>query len=130
MSAILKTWPSNMTRSHVLEVFGHDWGNFYFTLGRGRPSKPVEQLWYTHRGEIIGYFTIREIVQNLGNNIPKLHSISGEVSEWQIKLMNWVAICPSPFTEAPDRAYAQGFRGWRYFSWDEHVGSVYSKVRL
>jgi hypothetical protein len=128
--SLIKTWPAFMARSKVLEVFNHPWGQFYFTLGRGKPAKAVQQLWYTHRGEIIGYFEIHEIVRNLGDNLPKLHSITGEVSEWQIKLMNYVAVCNPPFHPAPERAYMDSFRGWHYFNWDEHLSLPYSKVRL
>lgn len=119
-----------MSREKVLEIFNHPWAEFYFTLGRGKPQNTPEELWYTHRGEIIGFFKVREIVRNLGDNLPKLESISGETSEWQIKLMNWVAICPHPFFEAPERTFMTAFRGWHYFDWKQHVGDVYSKVRV
>jgi len=130
MNAIIKTWPSFMERHKVLEVFHHDWGHFYFTLGKGKPAKPIAFLYYTHRGQIIGHFQIDRIVQNRGDNLPKLHSISGEVSEWQIKLMNWVAICRPPFYGLEDRLFYSGFRGWRYFSIEDYRGTLDAKVRL
>jgi hypothetical protein len=130
MPAILKTWPGFMNRSRVLQIFNTDWGQFYFTLGRGKPQQEVTELWYTHKGEIIGYFKVKEIIRNLGDNIPRLRSISGEVSEWQIKLMNWVAICDPPFVPAPERAFCEGFRGYRYFDFEKHLASPYAKVRL
>lgn len=130
MASILKTWPGFIPRARVLEVFNHEWGTFYFTLGKGKPSKPVDELWYTHKGEILGYFKVEEIIRNLGDNIPKLTSISGEESEWQIKLMNYVAICRPPFFTAPERTYHDGFRGWHYFDFSTHANSPYSKVRL
>jgi hypothetical protein len=119
-----------MPRSKVLEVFNHDWGQFYFTLGRGKPQKEPSELWYTHQGEVIGHFNIVKIVRNMGDNLPKLRAISGEVSEWQIKLMNWVAVCDPPFIPAPERTYMVSFRGWHYFDFQKHASDVYAKVRL
>jgi hypothetical protein len=130
MNAIIRTWPSFMPRSKVLDVFNHNWGTFYFTLGRGRPSKPIELLYWTHKGEVLGYFHIAYITQNLGDNLPKLRSISGETSEWQIKLMNWVAVCRPPFIPAPERSYYSSFRGYRYFDFEKHLSDPYAKVRL
>ena len=128
--AILKTWPGWMPRSKVLEVFQYDWGQFYFTIGRGRPSQEPKEMYYTHRGEIIGYFTITAITRNLGNNLPKLRSISGETSEWQIKLMNWVAICDPPFHKLNEKVFHPGFRGWRYFDLPTYKRTLDAKVRL
>jgi len=130
MTAILKTWPAFMPREKVLEVFNHEWGTFYFTLGKGKPQQEISELWYTHRGEIIGYFRIRKLVRNLGDNLPKLESITGEVSEWQIKLMNWVAVCEPPFVPAPERAYHEAFRGWHYFDFAAYTKTPFAKVRI
>lgn len=114
----------------VLEVFNHEWGRFYFTLGRGKPQRPVTQIWYTHRGRILGFFNVGQIVRNMGNNLPPLRSLSGEVSEWQIALMNFVAVCNPPFHRLDEKLYYEGFRGWRYFDLAQHRGSLDSKVRL
>lgn len=129
MTAILKTWPAFMPAKKVLEVFGHDWGHFYFTLGRGRPKVTPSELWYTHHGRILGWFTIGEIVQNVGQ-LPKLCSLSGEESPWQIKGDRWVAICPPPFHRISERLYHESFRGWRYFDIEKHRGTLSAKVRL
>lgn len=130
MIAILKTWPAFMPPRKVLEVFTHDWGNFYFTLGRGRPKDPaVDQIFYTHRGRILGHFDIRQIVQNVGQ-LPKLRSLSGETSEWQIKGDNWVAICPPPFHRLEEKLYHDGFRGWRYFDLESYRGTVGARIRI
>ena len=133
MTAILKTWPSFMERSKVLEVFNHDWGTFYFTLGRGKPQKEISELWYTHRGEIIGHFSVGTVVRNMGDNLPRLRSITGEVSEWQSKLMNWVALCPPPFFplhKAYGRIFHEAFRGWRYFDLESYRSTIDAKIRL
>ena len=130
MAAILKTWPSVFPRSKVLEVFNHDWGQFYFSLGLGLPKQTPDELWYTHRGEIIGYFKIAKIIRNQGDNLPRLRSITGEVSEWQIKLMNWVAVCDPPFFKAPERVYHDSFRGWHYFSFDTYRSTIDAKIRM
>jgi len=129
VAAIIKTWPSFMPRKRVREAFTHDWGRFYFTIGRGKPAKPVEILFYTHKGVILGHFEISEIVQNVGQ-LPRLRSISGDFSEWQIKLGNWVAICDPPFHFLKERLYHDGFRGFRYFDLDAYRGTVDSKVRI
>jgi hypothetical protein len=112
--AILKTWPAFMASRKTLEVFSHEWTTFYFSLGRGKPTRPVSQLWFTHRGRILGNFEIAEIVKNAGQ-LPKLRSLSNEVSEWQIKRDNWVAICFEPIVRLKENIYYCGFRGWRYF---------------
>jgi hypothetical protein len=127
--AIIKTWPAFMPSKRVREAFTHDWGRFYFTIGRGKPAKPVEQLYYTHKGVLLGHFAVAEIVQNVGQ-LPRLRSISGETSEWQIKPGNWVAICDPPFHFLKERLYHDGFRGFRYFDIDAYRGTIDSKVRL
>jgi len=129
MTAILKTWPAFMPPRKVLEVFGHDWGRFYFTLGRGKPQKPINELYYTHRGRILGSFEIGEIVQNVGQ-LPKLTAIDGTESEWQIKGDRWVAICPPPFHRLKEKLYHDGFRGWRYFDLEAFRKTIDAKVRL
>jgi hypothetical protein len=126
--AIIKTWPAFMPAKRVLEVFQHDWVRFYFTIGRGKPSKPIDSLFYTHQGRIIGHFKIAEIVQNVGQ-LPRLRSISGETSEWQIKRDHWVAVCDPPFVRLKERLYYSGFRGFRYFDLAKHRGSIEAKVR-
>jgi len=119
-----------MERAHTLEVFTHKWAVFYFTLGRGRPRKSEpDQLYYTHRGEILGYFAIAEIVQNVGQ-LPKLTAIDGTESEWQIKGDAWVAICKPPFHELEEKIFHEGFRGWRYFDLNAYRGTLGAKVRI
>lgn len=131
MTAILKTWPAFMPPAKVLEVFTHDWGNFYFTLGRGRPQREgVSEIFHTHRGLILGHFDIKLIVRNMGDNLPELRSIDGSESEWQIKLMNWVAVCPPPFHPLKEKLCHEGFRGWRYFDLDAYRGTIGAKVRI
>lgn len=131
MAAIIRTWPAWMPPRKVLEVFTHDWGNFYFTLGRGKPALETlpDEIWFTHRGRILGHFKISKIVRNEGQ-LPKLRSLSGEASEWQIKPDNWVAICEPPFIRLKEKLYFTGFRGWRYFDLAKHRGSLDSKVQL
>ena len=129
MIAIIKTWPAFMTTKHTLEVFRHDWAQFYFSLGRGKPVHTPEQLYFTHRGRILGHFNISEIVRNEGQ-LPKLESLSGETSEWQIGWRNWVAICRKPIKLLGEKLYYMPFRGWRYFDLEKHRGSLDSKIRL
>lgn len=128
MVTIIKTWPSFMTSRHTLEIFTHQRGDYYFTLGRGRPKVDPERIFFTHRSRIIGSFRICLIVRNEGQ-LPKLRSLSGETSEWQIKPDAWVAICDN-FSRLKERLYFTGFRGWRYFDLEKHRGSFDSKVML
>src|SRR6266566_4279685 len=102
-----------MDSRHTLRVFTHPWGRFYFSLGRGRPKQPVERIFFTHRGRILGHFAVSALVQNTGQ-LPKLRSLNDEESEWQIKGDAWVAICAPPFERLKARVYHEGFRGWRY----------------
>jgi hypothetical protein len=126
---IIKTWPAFMPPRHVLEVFNSDFAHFYFTLGRGKPKDEISRLWFTHRGRILGSFSIGRLVINDGT-LPKLCSLSGEESEWQIKPDNWVAICPGPIERLKEKLYYSGFRGWRYFDLEEHRGTLESMVQL
>ncbi len=130
MPAILKTWPAFMPPKKVLEVFTHQRSVFFFTLGRGRPQQTVTEIYHTHRGRILGHFTVDAVVRNMGDNLPKLTAIDGTESEWQIKLMNYVAICPPPFYPLEEKLYHEGFRGWRYFDLDAYRGTIGSRVRL
>lgn len=102
---------------------------FYFTLGRGRPQRPPSELWYTHRGRILGWFGINEIVQNVGQ-LPKLTAIDGTESEWQIRGDAWVALCPPPFHRLEEKIYHEGFRGWRYFDLEAYRGTIGAKLLI
>lgn len=113
----------------VLQVFTHDWGNFYFTLGRGHPKQEVDQIFFTHRGRILGSFTVGRIVQNDGS-LPKLRSLSDVESEWQIRGDAWVAVCPPPFFRLKEKLYHEGFRGWRYFDLNSYRGTLDSKIHI
>lgn len=134
MSAILKTLPTRFARGELQRFLGLDgkpcWTIYYFSLGRGRPKRDgVDGIYFTHRGRIIGNFSIKEIVQNAGQ-LPMLTTLDGEPSEWQIKADAWVAVCRPPFHRMSERLYHEGFRGWRYFDLESYRGTVESKVRL
>jgi len=118
-----------MAREKVLQIFTHNWGAFYFTLGRGHPSREISEIWFTHGGEILGCFTIAAVVRNEGQ-LPRLKRLDGEKSEWQIRPDHWVAACNPPFVPAPQKAYYSGFRGWRYFDWTEYLSTIDAKVPL
>src|SRR5579864_9833765 len=96
MTAIIKTWPAFFTSRKTREVFTHEWASFFFTLGRGRPKMTPIEIYFTHRGRILGHFAIAEVVRNEGQ-LPKLRSIAERESEWQIRPDAWVAVCPPPF---------------------------------
>jgi hypothetical protein len=128
---LLNTWPASLDRRRVMRVFTHGWQGreFYFTLGRSKPRLQAARLFWTHQGRIIGSFTIDRIVQNDGS-LPKLRSLTGEVSEWQIKRDSWVAICHGPLVRINGRVFHEGFRGWRYFNLGAYRQTPESKVRL
>lgn len=129
-SSIIKTWPAFMTRAHTLEVFSHEFARFYFTLGLGQPQRAIDKLYFTHHGEIIGWFVIEQLKQNDGT-LPKLRSLSGEESPWQIKPDRWVAICRPPFNRLHGRRVFHGaFRGWHYFDLDTYAATSASRVNL
>jgi hypothetical protein len=141
MKAILKTLPARFARGQ-LERFLSTFNHYYFTLGRGRPkqSDPTE-LYFTHCGRIIGHFEIESIVRNAGDlrdgarqegsvELPKLTTLDGGASAWQIPPGNWVAVCRPPFHRLKQRIYHEGFRGWRYFDLESYRGSVGSKIRI
>jgi hypothetical protein len=125
MMDIIKAWPSYFPREKVYDVFSHDFGCFYFSVGKGKPSQPVANLWYTHSGDILGHFKIRELIFNENERtLPRLRSISNQESQWQFRPGIWVAICPGPFVKLEESLRYAGFRGWRYFDIDEHRGSI------
>jgi hypothetical protein len=126
---IIRTWPAFIKPRRVHEIFTHDFGEFYFTLGHGKPKDEIDRLWWTYRGHILGSFKVNRIVQNLGQ-LPKLRSLSGEKSEWQIRHGNWVAICRPPFVPLRDRVFHESFRGWRYFELESYRGTIDAKVKI
>jgi hypothetical protein len=132
MAEIIKTWPAFVDAKTVSRIFApkaSPFSRYYFTLGRGKPQHPVSWLWFTWRGRILGSFLVEEIVINDGT-LPRLSSLSGEESEWQIKPDRWVAVCSPPCQRLVRRVYMPGFRGWRYFDYGEYLCTLESKVRL
>jgi hypothetical protein len=133
--AIIKTLPGRFARGQLERFFGLDgkpcFHQYFFTLGRGQPRRrPLPNaLYFTHCGRIIGHFEITEIVQNAGQ-LPKLTTLDGEPSEWQIKADAWVAVCDPPFVPMRDRIYFAGFRGFRYFDLETYKYTREAKVRL
>jgi hypothetical protein len=127
MIDIIRTWPASMAPRDVREVFSGDHGTFYFTLGRGMPQQQLRNLYWTHRGRIVGHFRIRDIVQNIGQ-FPTLHAISDWSKEWRVKPDTWVTLCEPPFYPLRERLFFPGFRGWRYFDLEKHRGTLDAKV--
>lgn len=131
MSDIIKTWPAFMSREKVLRIFRMRGTEFYFVVSRGKPSQAIERLWYTHQGEIVGCFSVREVVCNVGQ-LPKLRSLEDRESEWQIKRDRWVAICPGPFTPTPgdEPVFHDSFRGFHYFNFGEYSQTMESRIAI
>jgi len=122
-----------MHRRKVLAIFQSKFALFYFTIGKGKPSQPIAHLWFTHQGEILGRFAVREIVCNVGQ-LPKLRSLEDRESEWQIKLDRYVAICPAPFARTPvpkdEPVYYDSFRGFRYFDFHTYSKTMEAKIAI
>ena len=129
MSAILKTLPTRFARGKISEFLSAPFAAFYFTLGLHRPKLAVEQLYFTHRGTILGHFTVDEVVQNAGQ-LPKLTTLDGHPSKWQIKPDRWVAVCDPPFHLMHETVYHPAFRGWRYFDLDFYRSNIDARVRI
>ena len=149
MTAIIKTLPVRFARGELERFFGTEskpcFTSYFFTLGRGRPSKTkivpglgyngapawsgIEQLYFSHCGRLIGWFRVGYIVQNVGQ-LPLLTTLDGDPSAWQIKPDRWVAVCWPPFHRLAETLYHEGFRGWRYFDLEQHRGTLEAKVRL
>jgi hypothetical protein len=131
MPEIIKTWPAFMDPKKVAQIFGPHppFGEYYFTLGRGKPQQEVTKLWFTYRGRILGCFPIHRVWRNDGS-LPPLRRLDGEESDWQLKPDAWIAVCNPQFEKLRARVYFGGFRGWRYFDLSAHRGTMESKVRL
>lgn len=130
MSDIIKTWPAHMPREKVRRLFALRDTLFYFVVSRGKPAQPIEHLWYTHQGELLGRFVVRDIVCNVGQ-LPKLRSLENRASEWQIKRDRWVAICPGPFIPLEgETIYHDSFRGFRYFNVDVYRETPDARIAI
>lgn len=130
MSAILKTLPTRFARGKISEFLNAPFAAFFFTLGMHKPKQAVEQLYFTHQGRLLGYFTVQEIVQNAGQ-LPKLTTLDGAPSKWQIKPDRWVAVCDPPFHLIQEKKiYHEAFRGWRYFDLEAFRSTPGSKIRI
>ena len=133
MSDIIKTWPSFMPRRKVMQIFNNEgkWSNYYFSVGRGKPQQAVEHIWFTHGGTILGRFRVTEFVFNENERtLPRLMSIENHESQWQFRPGIWVAVCNGKFMPEPHRYRFAGFRGWRYFNFEEHISSIDSVVAV
>ena len=130
MADILKTWPAFMPRRKVLAIFRSKFALFYFVLGKGKPQRPIEHLWFTHQGEIVGRFRVQEIVCNVGQ-LPKLRSLKIARANGNIKRDRYVAICPGPFAPtagfkaSAEPVYHDSFRGFRYFDFTEYCQTIH-----
>lgn len=132
MTSIIKTWPAVVEPDKVAQIFNEgrpSFGTYYFTLGRGKPSQPVNMLWFTYRGRILGNFSILQIWRNDGS-LPPLKRLDGGESEWQLKPDAWIAICSPSFLRLKERVFMSGFRGWRYFDLETYRTTMEAKVRL
>jgi len=129
MCDIIKTWPAVLAVAHTRIIFSHGCGNFYFALGRGKPKRPVDRLWWTHRGKIIGSFQIDCMVRNDGS-LTRLFAMDGSGSRWQPKFGSMVAICRPPVSWLRERVFHEGFRGWRYFDLPAHRQTLDAIIRL
>lgn len=131
MTDIIKTWPANMDAKVIADILGSvdPFVEYYFALGRGKPAKPIDRIWWTYQGRIMGSFKVDRVVVNDGS-LPRLSRIDKEAGEWKLTRDTYVAICLPPIERLKDRIYFAGFRGWRYFNLDEYCKTVDAKVRI
>lgn len=131
MAEIIKTWPANVDARTVAEMFCVEpiWGNYFFTLGRGKPAQSIERIWFTYRGRILGNFNVNKIVVNDGS-LPHLHKLSDLESDWHIKPDMHVAICASGCERLKERVFMSGFRGYRYFNLSEYRSTPDARIRI
>lgn len=132
MADLIKTWPACVSAQATARMFSETVPSFhlyYFTLGRGMPKQKIDWLWFTYQGRIIGRFSVEEIIVNTGQ-IPKLHRLDGGESEWQIKKDAKVAICPAPCVRLKERIFMDGFRGYRYFDFENYRGTSEARHRF
>jgi hypothetical protein len=131
LADIIRTWPAFMERKRVLNAFTHGYARFYFTCGRGKPKQEVENIWFTHTGDILGHFKIDEFFHyEREGQLPPLRSVSNRESEWQFRPGSWIAICPGPFIPLKEEMHYGSFRGWRYFDLEKHRGSLEALIAL
>jgi hypothetical protein len=131
VAEIIKTWPACVSAKTTARMFSESvppFHVFYFTLGRGMPKEPVERLWFTYQGRILGWFPVEEIIVNVGQ-IPTLNRLDGGESDWQIKKDAKVAICAPPCHRLTERIFMDGFRGWRYFNLESYRLTVDARYR-
>lgn len=131
MTDIIKTWPAFMDGKKVAQIFSPDgcFARYFFTLGRGKPKQPIERIWFSWRGRILGSFAIEKVVCNDGS-LPQLSRLDGGESEWQIRKDAWVAVCTPGCRRIKERVFMAGFRGWRYFDFEDYRAKPESRVRL
>lgn len=129
MADIIKTWPAFFSRSKLSRVFNHKWVRFYFSLGRGKPKRPIEHVWFCHRGLVVGAFRVEEIVQNDGS-LPKLRSLQNRESEWQFKHDVWVMVCHPPIEWLEEEIFHESFRGWRYFDLEAYRKTAGARMNI
>src|SRR3954471_12612489 len=116
MADVIKSWPSFMHPRKVLMIFNERpaFPSYYFTIGRGKPKRDVERIWFTYRSRILGHFDVRQVIRNVPGAIPPLRRIDGSEREWQIKPYNWVVVGAPPFHRLRERLYMEAFRGFHY----------------
>lgn len=131
MADIIKAWPSQMAARKVAAIFSPEgrWNRYYFSVGRGKPRQPVERIWFTWRGRILGHFEVESIVCNDGT-LPTLRSLEDEQSEWQFRKDVWIAVCHPGCRRLRERVFFNPFRGFRYFDLDSYRGSPDARHRF
>ncbi len=133
MADIIRTWPASVETRAAAAMFNEEesaYGAYFFALGKNKPKQPIERVWFTFRGRIVGFFAVTHFVVNDGSMevFDHLNKACGE-GNWHIPRDYWTCICESGFTRAPLRRFMSGFRGWRYFNFDEYADSPAGRFR-
>ncbi len=154
MAYIIKTIESWRDRERVLAWLtrrnptpNQDRYLYYFTLGRGRPKQPVERLYFTFQGKVIGWFDVEDIVANDGkwndfiSGFNTMDQATGrqrvanvykdqEGDIWAPKLGVWLVLCPPPFHLIEEQLYFSGFQGFRYFDLYSYRKTLDARIPL
>jgi hypothetical protein len=124
MNAALKTIEGWRDEPRVRKFLSTPWGFFIFSLGRGRPKRPIERLYFTFRGRIFGWIHVTAVEENTGQYDQHLKTMFGD--GWRPGRI--ICRCAPPFHFIDELVFHRGFQGWRYFDFDVYRNSEAARL--